>query len=360
MEYFFKISFLLSLFTLFFLVSCNSEESVAVFEDINNLKSEKIEILSFANDAEFNNLVELIRSNEVDASKGVNTRSTPTLNTEFESIFDEYAQAMDEADEYYLKEGGYEEFKEKFPNLYYPEYKDDFSAYLPVMDEVVAKLLNKKGQVIIGGVVRDMRDVFSYHDLLKAGLGIPDIDTNVVTEITTRSGLRTVTLTSSKQTINSKRKAWLTYRGYVQGKNKVARIDVCFRKKGVLGWYNGRLTSYGGLSFEAPFQELSLSSYDAKLDEYSPHKYFIISAPKDEVNKFYADLNGKVKIPCTFSVDFDIFDQNNRFIGVANTDYVHLAGLNTGNGFVESIPKVVGAIIITIFGRILELVFSGR
>jgi hypothetical protein len=72
---------------------------------------------------------------------------------------------MTEADDYYQREGGYEEFKVKFPNLYYPEYEEDYAAFLPVSDEAIAKLLNQQGKVIIAGKEIDMRDVFSYEKI---------------------------------------------------------------------------------------------------------------------------------------------------------------------------------------------------
>jgi hypothetical protein len=46
----------------------------------------------------------------------------------FYSLADYYLDAMGEAESYYEREGEYEEFKEKYNELYFPEYEDDYSA----------------------------------------------------------------------------------------------------------------------------------------------------------------------------------------------------------------------------------------
>lgn len=209
-------------------------------------------ILSFANEAEFQAMVTKIRNNETVTSSKL--RSASTESSGFISIFDEYDEAMSVADEYYTREGGYEEFKKRFPNLYYPEYGEDYAAFLPVSDEAIAKLLNKEGKVIIGGEEKDMRDVSSYEKIQELGLGIPNIENIPATRFTGLSPVidpsfpYNVILTTSKETINSRRMMWVTLRGIEKdvfnltyAKVKDARVDFCWRKKGTLGWYNGKL-----------------------------------------------------------------------------------------------------------------------
>ena len=68
-------------------------------------------------------------------------------------MYDEYSEAMSVAESYYEREGGYEEFKEKYPHFYYPERGNDYSAYLPVSNFSTAKFISPEGNVIINGEV---------------------------------------------------------------------------------------------------------------------------------------------------------------------------------------------------------------
>ncbi len=86
---------------------------------------------------------------------------------DFVSIRDIYDQAMEEAESYYDREGGYEEFKEKYPTLYYPEEGEDYGAYIPFQDELIANVLNENGQLIVGEeIIEEPR--IDHYDKLKA------------------------------------------------------------------------------------------------------------------------------------------------------------------------------------------------
>ncbi|MDO5663746.1 MAG: hypothetical protein Q4G63_00640 [Bacteroidia bacterium] len=221
--------------------ACKKSELLDV-SDSNNLntmtvKDDKVDILSFNNEQEFNNLVESIRNNEATENAYSRTRSTAK---NFKSIFDEYNEAMRVADEYYQREGGYEEFKKMFPNLYYPEHGEDYAAFLPVSDEAVAKLLNKEGKVIINGKERDLRDIFSYDKLQELGLALPSQSEIASTRFISTSPVinpevaYNVVLTTSKVRYNNRRRMWVTIRGIEKelhnlpyAKVKEARIDFC-------------------------------------------------------------------------------------------------------------------------------------
>lgn len=202
-------------------------------------------ILSFANEAEFQALVANIRKGEADPSSKLRSAST-TESSGFVSLFDEYEQAMEEADDYYQREGGYEEFKQKFPNLYYPEYKDDYSAYLPVSDEAVAKLLNKEGDVIVAGEVKNMIDIFSYQQLEELELTYPE-STNSSRMNTRSSIVDNVEYVRLEETIynsDNNRKFFIRVKTADIIPNDTyyfVRVEsqIIFRKKGFLGaWYN--------------------------------------------------------------------------------------------------------------------------
>ncbi len=343
-NYFIFIMALLAIF-----VACEENE-LDLNNPIPNEIQKETDILSFADEAEFLALVTNIRNGEANPSSKLRS-ATSNQSLSFTSLFDEYEQAMKEADDYYQREGGYEEFKQKFPNLYYPEYKDDYTAYLPVSDETIAKLLNKEGKVIISGVERDMRDINSYQQLSELGIGIPDIDDQEEENfVTTRSGMPWVVLTTSKQKINSKRKAWLTLRsGIKDGKTdkNLGRVDLCFRKKGILGWYNGEVSSYGYL-----IKDETTVTLDHKVDEYSPHKFIVFSADDDELNIL---KNNKFD-PVEFRVVFDYTGYG--FVGTYDLDMQSLAKLENGLGFIENwrnwyVTQVAVDVLVTVAGTAL-------
>jgi hypothetical protein len=259
------------------LFSCSNEELVENETVIDKLTEDKANILSFSNEAEFYNSVETVRRSD---NNSIETRSE-TIESNFHSLFDEYQQALDEADFYYQSEAGYEEFKAKYPSLYFPEYKDDFSVYLPVSDESVSKLLNSEGKVLIAGKEEDFRDVFSYDKIKELGLAIPFIDNpEVEIPVVKESDIPTIEIdypgsvlrssfnpqidtaftrvdqftgnmegTESFPFYNSDKKTKLWVNSYIWESNVhhgllMIYIDVFFRKKGFLGiWYNGKASS---------------------------------------------------------------------------------------------------------------------
>lgn len=216
-------------------------------------------ILSFPNEVAFQNAVEKVRNNQVSLTPL--TRSSNS--SDFESLYEEFVQAMKEAESYYDRIGGYEEFKVKFPNLYYPEHGDDYSAYLPVSDEAIAKLTNKEGKVIIAGEERDMRDVFTYEKLEELNLTLNDDDFEVIyldeilqTNKADFEGGIPIRVTPGVSYVMNKRKI-----NAVTGRNLgykdqysplTGEVHLVFRKRGALNiWYNHwaltRIRIYAGI-----------------------------------------------------------------------------------------------------------------
>ena len=115
-----------------------------------------------------------LKSYQLDNSDGsiesiIPIRDITLQDKGFHSLYDDFTNAMNEAESYYDRLGGYEEFKEKYSMLYFPEEGDDYSAYLPVSDKNIAKLLNSKGEVIIGGNTVNLLDISSYEQLKQLG-----------------------------------------------------------------------------------------------------------------------------------------------------------------------------------------------
>jgi len=81
---------------------------------------------------------------------------------------------MGDADNYYDTKEHYEEFKVKYASLYFPEYGDDYSAYLPVSNLKLAHLANKNGFIKINGELINCKDISSYAQLDSLGLTPPN------------------------------------------------------------------------------------------------------------------------------------------------------------------------------------------
>lgn len=216
-------------------------------------------ILSFENEAAFQEAVDKVRNNQISLTSL--TRSAD--GSDFESLYAEFVQAMKEAESYYDRIEGYEEFKVKFPGLYYPEHGDDYSAYLPVSDEAIAKLTNREGKVIIAGEVRDMRDIFTYEKLVELNLTLNDGDFEVVyldelpqTRKADFEGAIPIRVTPGVSYVMNKRKIKaVTGRnlGYKdQYSPLTGEVHLVFRKRGALNiWYNHwaltRIRIYAGI-----------------------------------------------------------------------------------------------------------------
>ena len=85
-----------------------------------------VDMLNFATEEEFFNAVESPEA----------TLKTISTHSDFKSLYNEYEEAWEIEEEYYASEEKYNEFKMLFPHLYFPEYKDDYSFFLPVRNQL--------------------------------------------------------------------------------------------------------------------------------------------------------------------------------------------------------------------------------
>lgn len=200
--------------------------------------------LVFDNDGELASFIEGINAKASVATTRMNTdsaryyESTPidelTIdNEEFSSLYTEFVNAMNEAEDYCDTEEGYYAFKAKYPSLYYAEQPDDYSAYLPVSNELLAKYLNKKGEIEIGGKVQNLRDIHDYQQIIDLGL-VPQDELSPLGRAESR-------VNYFYERCNN-RKLWVKVRvepSKTDGVFRDAVFDVSFRKKGAFGaWYN--------------------------------------------------------------------------------------------------------------------------
>lgn len=224
------------------------------------------DILSFKNYDDFKQAVKNLKNNQQILSNIQNIipihEEDKSLNIDgFNSIYDDYVSALSEADNYYDSENKYKEFKNKYPNLYFPEHDDDYSVYLPVSDKATAKLLNSNGDVKINGQIVNMKDITTYDQLVELG------------ETMTTNGISTFDYTGNylngtPQLENGGNRR-LTIKVYTEpgssGVAEVIVVDVSFRKKGFLGaWYNYKSDTTLGWVPGASWSKSGFSSHDYK------------------------------------------------------------------------------------------------
>lgn len=186
----------------------------------------------------------------------------------FRSMYDVFVEAMNEAENYYDREGGYEEFKEKYSSLYFPEEGDDYSAYLPISDKELAKIADENGNVIIGDNIVSLKDITSYKELEDLGMTPPN--DNVLRATSGTNGI-------SEEEVG-KNKVWVKCKNTRDNGTPIIQVEVCFRKKNFVGmWYNhnsgtsAKLTDgYGVNPYVGTMTEcFGFSSHDYKYARYS-------------------------------------------------------------------------------------------
>lgn len=153
-----------------------------------------------------------------------------SVNANFESLYDEFERAWLVEEDYYVSDQKYDEFKKLFPHLYFPEYEDDYSFFLPVSNDSIAKLLNPEGNVKIAGKTVNYIDIKTPQDLSKLGRLAPTNGENV---ILTRANF----MNNIPEQLGSEgdRKLWVNTEAHFTGNGQaVTVINIHFRKKGGL------------------------------------------------------------------------------------------------------------------------------
>ena len=236
------------------------------------------------------------------------------------SLQDIYDEAMYDADDIDETAESYLNYKEKYENyLFFSTYKDDCGAYLPVSNAAMASLLNTNGEVMIGGEIKDMRDIHSYQQLQDIGVAMYEYpetrasahwnnihNSHDITFYETSNGYEknvgdefdTRWWETSKRKIRFKcgRKAKLEVSAT---RLLIIRlhIEISFRKKTVFGWanYSSRTetdaTFSGGLS----------GTYHWYKEADSSHDFYIPLIPSIDTNSGYVryqnpSISGKVTI----------------------------------------------------------------
>ena len=213
-------------------VNIKQNSNMLEFDNLDELESLASKLKSYS--IKDDNTTKSIQSSNDYTQTHIITGADISLKEDgFHSIYDDYINAMDEAESYYDRPGGYEEFKEKYPMLYFPEEGDDYSAYLPVSDKNIAKLLNSEGEVVIGGKIVNLIDLNSYEALEGLGLTPPAEENHA--NLATKN---IYPLNHLPETRCNDRKLWIktgVRPSDSPGVFEEIVIEVCFRKKGFLG-----------------------------------------------------------------------------------------------------------------------------
>lgn len=242
-----KILFVMMLVTLFVACSDNSEIE-AISDKYVADTGEMTKMLSFTDQKDFLSAVEALE----------NGQPLTRVASDFKSLYDEYEMAWEIEEEYYTSMEKYNEFKKMFPHLYFPEYEEDYSFFLPVSDENVAKLINPEGNVIIGGKVVNCIDIKTPQDLLKLGKLYPGDE--VTRGLVSDPALQNKVYTNSIPKIynqDNDRRMWVETRAVMKGGYFTTLVCVHFNKKPPLGgWkrYKSNVTLLGTLAFASGYQ----------------------------------------------------------------------------------------------------------
>lgn len=190
-----------------------------------------------------------------------------SLNSIYENALDEVTAMEGTAEEYNT-------FKEKYQDyLYFPEYKEDYGAYLPVSNEEVASVLNKNGEVMIGEEIVNMKDVFTYSDLQLTGNALYDLE--VSPRLSNKDYIGNQYDSGWKEVGSRKFKLKAGRRIMDVGKTEIAlHIEISFRKKGVFGWMNYKETTQTTGTYY-PFSGPLTGSFYQEEKGRSSHDHYI-------------------------------------------------------------------------------------
>lgn len=298
------------LFSAFVITGCSSDESVieqakdgSVIEQANvgglvDVLGVEVELknntLALSSENELQDLVSKLKNNQYvstrQSAEVVTNKGNESLSIDgFTSLYDVFVDAMMNAESYYDREGGYEEFKEKYSTLYFPETEDDISAYLPVSDPYLSKFLNKDGEIIIAGETINMKDISSYEQLEELNL-TPLMDAEDETITTRQSGIPMIgnwwggeprLITVGTSTVIGQRKIGVDNCKVIKKIGVIyAGFDIVFRKRGFLNaWYNHWALTKNKIYIFLPqqnYEDINPSSYFGFIPQthegYSSHE----------------------------------------------------------------------------------------
>lgn len=226
--------------------SCSNELNEMVDATILTENTSE-QMLSFQSEEEFENTLSLLKNME----KQEQIDWVKHRNADFTSLSDVYDCAMNDAEELDESQSSYENFRQKYGDyLFFADYKDDYGVYLPVSNPIISMLINKFGDVLIAGHVRNMKDINSYIQLQRRGGTMYDDEAVHASEAITRSyrfgdafgyeydsgwfenNGKKIKLKVGRQYVDCQHPLEGNHLGYR------LHFEISFRKKTWLGWTN--------------------------------------------------------------------------------------------------------------------------
>ncbi|WP_370862513.1 DUF4848 domain-containing protein [Parabacteroides faecis] len=250
---------------------CGQEKDIVLLDGSSFTKStndQSDNILQFKNQTVLNETISSLKkmTNEerLEWEKKMNFIS---LNSVYEKALDEVTAMEGTAEEY-------NDLKEKYQSyLYFPEYKEDYGAYLPVSNEEVASVLNKNGKVIVGEEIVDMKDIFEYRDLQLTGNALYDLE--VLPRLSNKDYIGSQYDSGWKEFGKRKCKLKAGRRIMNVSKTEIAlHIEISFRKKGLFGWMNYKETTQTTGTYAPPGGPLSNNFYQQETGR-SSHDHYV-------------------------------------------------------------------------------------
>ncbi len=181
---------ILTLLTSIFIVGCNDEndhltnttvteekdiEIVKISTDGTSFETVDPNQITLRSDGEIDDSYALRFKNEAVYEETVNRIEQDSLvideYSNLRSIAEIYEEAMEWADKHLDEtEASYKQWKALYgAYLYFPEYKEDYGAYLPVSNEAAATVSNANGLVVVGSEIKNTKDISTYTELQDIG-----------------------------------------------------------------------------------------------------------------------------------------------------------------------------------------------
>lgn len=275
--------------------------------------------LTFGSWDEFQKVVDILSQYDSEAEK---IQWVNNHYSDFSSIQTLYWEAMHEAVELDDNQEAYELFRDKYSDLYFPNYLEDIGFYIPMTNLDASFLVNKKYEVSIAGEIVNMRDITDYVTLVNLGRALYSIESPMTIGSMGSFNLNSTSMNSvgpeydsgwntiGRRKVKLKaRRRFVTYTPAVgaKGSKSLLHLEFCFRRKRDLGWLNYSCESTINFKATIPgtpypivatFKKNGWSSHDSELE-------YPIAISNDASHWYYTF----VETPCTATVDFKDINQ---------------------------------------------------
>jgi hypothetical protein len=273
MKRFFYFLMLLGVIT-----SCTNESEPVTLsqeKDVEVITDSGEKIMKFKNRQVFDETVESLKCLDSEEKKSWSEQHG------LFSLYSFYEEAMLAAADIKTNEDYYA-FKAKYENhFYFPEYEDDYGAYMPLKRQYAACVLTPNAEVIIGDEKVNMRDVFKYADLQESGKALyddPGLELRYGNNdyVGTQYDSGWIIYSNSAESKKVKVKIGRRIRN-VQQKRFAIHVEISFRKHmGLLGWGNYSSTTVLGGTFQVGSLPVYTINTNQRQSGTSSHDHYLL------------------------------------------------------------------------------------